>query len=145
LARIIASISSRFSIVFCIASHHLLSDTPPARADLNRRLLDKPGRVRDDAPVCTTEGKCEAGYFNAIPTTSGLDAQRKAVKTYLNGGDWKIVDEYTEVESGKRSERPELEKALAAARLHRASLVVSKVDRLTRSVAFLSRLLESRC
>jgi DNA invertase Pin-like site-specific DNA recombinase len=73
----------------------------------------------------------------------GLEAQREAVKTYLNGGDWKIVDEYTEVESGKRSERPELEKALAAARLHRASLVVSKVDRLTRSVAFLSRLLEA--
>ena len=58
-------------------------------------------------------------------------------------GDWQIVDEYTEVESGKRSDRPELDKALAASRLHRASLVVSKVDRLTRSVAFLSRLLEA--
>src|SRR5258706_4109529 len=73
----------------------------------------------------------------------GLDAQRAAVATYLNGGDWQIVDEYTEVESGKNSDRPALEKALAAARLHRASLVVSKVDRLTRSVAFLSRLLEA--
>jgi DNA invertase Pin-like site-specific DNA recombinase len=73
----------------------------------------------------------------------GLEAQREAVKTYLNGGDWQIVDEYTEIESGKRSDRPALEKALASARLHRASLVVSKVDRLTRSVAFLSRLLEA--
>ena len=73
----------------------------------------------------------------------GLEAQREAVKTYLNGGNWTIVDEYTEVESGKNSDRPALEKALAAARLHRASLVVSKVDRLTRSVAFLSRLLEA--
>jgi DNA invertase Pin-like site-specific DNA recombinase len=73
----------------------------------------------------------------------GLEAQREAVKAYLNGGDWQIVDEATEVESGKRSDRPALEKALAAARLHRASLVVSKVDRLTRSVAFLSRLLEA--
>ena len=73
----------------------------------------------------------------------GLDAQRAAVATYLNGGDWQIADEYTEVESGKNSDRPALEKALAAARLHRASLVVSKVDRLTRSVAFLSRLLEA--
>jgi hypothetical protein len=44
---------------------------------------------------------------------------------------------------GKRPDRPALDKALAAARLHRASLVVSKVDRLTRSVAFLSRLLEA--
>jgi DNA invertase Pin-like site-specific DNA recombinase len=73
----------------------------------------------------------------------GIEAQREAVKTYLNGGDWTIVDEHTEVESGKRSDRPALDKALASARLHRASLVVSKVDRLTRSVAFLSRLLEA--
>lgn len=73
----------------------------------------------------------------------GIEAQRAAVATYLNGGDWSIVAEFTEVESGKRSDRPALEQALAAARLHRAALVVSKVDRLTRSVAFLSRLLEA--
>jgi DNA invertase Pin-like site-specific DNA recombinase len=68
----------------------------------------------------------------------GLEAQRAAVATYRNGGNWQIADEFTEVESGKRSDRPELDKALAAARLHRCPLVVSKVDRLTRSVAFLS-------
>ncbi len=73
----------------------------------------------------------------------GLEAQRAAVATYLNGGNWRIADEFTEVESGRRSDRPELDKALAAARLHRCPLVVSKVDRLTRSVAFLSRLLEA--
>src|SRR3984893_13914205 len=73
----------------------------------------------------------------------GLEAQRGAVATYLNGGDWQIVAEFTEVESGKRADRPELDKALAAARLHRCPVVVSKVDRLTRSVAFLSRLLEA--
>ena len=73
----------------------------------------------------------------------GLDAQRAAVAAYLNGGNWKIIGEFTEVESGRRSDRPELDKALALARVHRAPLVVAKVDRLTRSVAFLSRLLES--
>ena len=73
----------------------------------------------------------------------GLDAQRQAVATYLNGGDWKIVEEFTEVESGKTSERPALDKALAVARLHRAAVVVSKMDRLTRSVPFLNRLLEA--
>jgi DNA invertase Pin-like site-specific DNA recombinase len=73
----------------------------------------------------------------------GLDAQRQAVAGYLNGGDWTIVQEFTEVESGKRSDRPQLDLALAAARLHRCPLVVSKVDRLTRSVAFLSRLTEA--
>jgi DNA invertase Pin-like site-specific DNA recombinase len=60
----------------------------------------------------------------------GLEAQKEAVKAYLNGGDWQIVDEYVEVESAKGGkDRPELDKALSAARLHRASLVVSKVDR----------------
>jgi DNA invertase Pin-like site-specific DNA recombinase len=73
----------------------------------------------------------------------GLEAQRQAVSNYLNGGIWEIISEFTEVESGRDADRPELDKALAAARLHRAALVVSKVDRLTRSVAFLSRLLEA--
>jgi DNA invertase Pin-like site-specific DNA recombinase len=73
----------------------------------------------------------------------GREAQEAAVTAYLNGGRWKLVAEFQEVESGKRSDRPELDKALAACRLHRAKLVVAKVDRLTRSVAFLSRLLEA--
>lgn len=73
----------------------------------------------------------------------GLEAQRQAVAAYLNGGDWQIVAEHTEIESGRRADRPELDKALAAARLHRCPLIVSKVDRLTRSVSFLSRLLEA--
>jgi DNA invertase Pin-like site-specific DNA recombinase len=73
----------------------------------------------------------------------GLDAQKQAVAVYLNGGNWRIVEEFTEVESGKRSDRPELDKALAAARLHRCPLIVSRVDRLTRSVAFPSKLPEA--
>jgi DNA invertase Pin-like site-specific DNA recombinase len=73
----------------------------------------------------------------------GLEAQRQAVANYLNGGDWKIIAEFTEVESGRRSDRPQLDAALKAARLHRVPIVVSKVDRLTRSVAFLSKLLEA--
>jgi DNA invertase Pin-like site-specific DNA recombinase len=73
----------------------------------------------------------------------GLEAQRQAVASYLNGGDWCIVREFTEIESGRRSDRPELERALACARLHHIPLVVAKVDRLTRSVAFLSKLLEA--
>jgi DNA invertase Pin-like site-specific DNA recombinase len=73
----------------------------------------------------------------------GVAAQRAAVERYLNGGDWRVVGEFTEVESGRRGDRPELDRALTAARLHRAPLVVAKVDRLTRSVGFLSRLLEA--
>src|SRR5262249_62273713 len=72
----------------------------------------------------------------------GIEAQRQAVATYLNGGNWRIIAEFTEVESGKRSDRPALEKALAAARVRQVPLVVAKVGRLTRRVAVLSRLLE---
>lgn len=73
----------------------------------------------------------------------GLEAQRAAVEAYLRGGEWRIAGEFVEVESGKNADRPELAKALTMARLHRAALVVAKVDRLTRSLAFLSRLLEA--
>ena len=73
----------------------------------------------------------------------GLAAQRTAVEDYLNGGRWKLCVEFTEVESGKRSDRPELAKALAACRLHKATLVIAKLDRLARNVAFVANLMES--
>lgn len=73
----------------------------------------------------------------------GLDAQRTAVHTYLNGGAWELVEEFVEVESGKRADRQQLAAALAACRLHRAVLVIAKLDRLARNVAFVSALMES--
>lgn len=73
----------------------------------------------------------------------GLDAQRADVARYLNGGDWKLIAEHVEVESGRRADRPELARALAACKAHRAALVVAKVDRLARSQGFLSRILEA--
>jgi DNA invertase Pin-like site-specific DNA recombinase len=56
---------------------------------------------------------------------NGMAAQRKAVEDYLNGGNWKLVAEFTEVESGKRNDRPELERALAACRKHKARLIIA--------------------
>ncbi len=73
----------------------------------------------------------------------GLEAQRRAVLDYLNGNGWEIVEEFTEIESGKRNDRPELLKALAACRLRRATLVIAKLDRLARNVAFISNLMDS--
>jgi DNA invertase Pin-like site-specific DNA recombinase len=67
----------------------------------------------------------------------GLDAQRSAVRDYLNGGEWTLVSEFTEIESGKLNERPELAKALAACRIHGATLVIAKLDRLSRDAHFL--------
>jgi DNA invertase Pin-like site-specific DNA recombinase len=73
----------------------------------------------------------------------GLEAQREAVRSYLNGGNWTLADEVTEVESGKRNDRPELDRALGLCRLYGATLVVAKLDRLARNVAFISKLMES--
>jgi DNA invertase Pin-like site-specific DNA recombinase len=73
----------------------------------------------------------------------GLDAQRKAVADHLNGGDWRIVAEFTEIESGKRSDRPKLAEALKACRVLGATLIIAKLDRLARNVHFISGLMES--
>jgi DNA invertase Pin-like site-specific DNA recombinase len=73
----------------------------------------------------------------------GLEAQRKAVADFLNGGRWTLVDEFTEIESGKRNDRQQLTAALAACKKLKAKLVIAKLDRLSRNVAFISALMEA--
>jgi len=73
----------------------------------------------------------------------GLEAQRKSVFDYLDGGRWSLVAEFTEIESGKRNDRPELEKALAACKKQKAKLVIAKLDRLSRNLAFIAALMDS--
>jgi DNA invertase Pin-like site-specific DNA recombinase len=72
----------------------------------------------------------------------GLEAQRTAVLAFINGNA-ELVGEFTEVESGKRSDRPELEKALVACKKQKAKLVIAKLDRLSRNLAFIATLMES--
>ena len=67
----------------------------------------------------------------------GLEAQEKAVRDYLGGNGWTIIKAYTEVESGRKGDRPELLKALAKCRLHKAVLIIARLDRLSRDAAFL--------
>jgi DNA invertase Pin-like site-specific DNA recombinase len=71
----------------------------------------------------------------------GLEAQQKAVRDYLSGGN--IVAEFIEIETGKRNDRPELDKALAECRRHKAKLVIAKLDRLSRNLAFIAALLDA--
>jgi len=70
----------------------------------------------------------------------GMDAQREAVARYLNGGDWKLIAEFAEVESGKRNNRQEMVKAIALCRKEGATLLIAKLDRLARNAAFLLNL-----
>jgi DNA invertase Pin-like site-specific DNA recombinase len=73
----------------------------------------------------------------------GLEAQKEAVSVYARQSGCYVAAEYTEIESGKRADRPELAKAIAHARRAKATLVIAKLDRLSRNVAFLANLMES--
>lgn len=73
----------------------------------------------------------------------GLDAQRKATAQFVISSDGTLSSEYTEVESGKVKNRPELIAAIEACRKSGAILLLAKLDRLARNVAFIANLLES--
>lgn len=71
----------------------------------------------------------------------GIEAQREIIQKYL--GQEKPIAEFVETESGKRTDRPKLAEALALCRKTKSTLIVAKLDRLSRNVAFTSKLLES--
>ena len=73
----------------------------------------------------------------------GLEGQKSAVAEYI-GRAGSLVAEYVEVESGRSKTRPELLKAIAHAKRSKATLVVAKLDRLARNVAFTSALMEAK-
>src|SRR6185437_3754761 len=73
----------------------------------------------------------------------GLDAQRQAVAAYAARLEGIIVAEFVEAESGKRNDRPELLAALAACRMHGPTLLIARLDRLSRDAAFLLSLRDS--
>lgn len=85
----------------------------------------------------STTGQGESGL--------GLEAQRMAVQAYLaaNAGA-ELVAEFTEIESGKKKNRPELAEALKLCKRRKATLIIAKLDRLARNVHFISGLMESR-
>ena len=72
----------------------------------------------------------------------GMEAQRAAVAQFTAAGSHASVAEFVEVESGRKADRPQLTAALAACRLHRATLVIAKLDRLARNVAFIANLMD---
>jgi DNA invertase Pin-like site-specific DNA recombinase len=73
----------------------------------------------------------------------GLEGQRATVEAYAAQTGAQIKASYIEVETGKRADRPELARGLAHSRRSRATLVVAKLDRLARNVAFTSALMRS--
>lgn len=140
------------------ASHVMLPPSSPDIARPTRRRFDTRRhwaclalhigvtsitQIWKDAIMCrvvtyfrvSTEGQGRSGL--------GLEAQREAVASLVQSRGWQTVAEFTEVESGKRNDRPELTAALHRAKVTGAVLVVAKLDRLSRNVAFLAALQES--
>jgi len=78
----------------------------------------------------------------------GLDAQKKAVMDYLNGQNWDLLREFTEIETGKGSnaltKRVILRDAITYTKKNNATLIIAKLDRLARNVLFIATLLESK-
>lgn len=72
----------------------------------------------------------------------GLEAQMKAVRDYLADKPGNLVEEFTEVESGRKADRPELSRALTLCRKQKATLLIARLDRLARNVHFISGLME---
>lgn len=73
----------------------------------------------------------------------GLDAQRQAVQDFARANGFLLADEYVEVESGRKQNRPVLLRALNSCKKQQATLLIARLDRLGRNVAFISRLMEA--
>ena len=74
----------------------------------------------------------------------GIEAQKETVTRFLNGGNWKLIAEFEEHESGKRNNRPKLKEALNKCKSTGATLVIARLDRLSRNSAFITALQESK-
>jgi DNA invertase Pin-like site-specific DNA recombinase len=99
-----------------------------------------------------TSGKKHSGKFVSYIRVStakqgesknGLEAQRVAIAKFLNGGRWELLTEFQEIESGRKNNRPALSEALTLCIKENATLVIAKLDRLSRSVSFVAKLIES--
>lgn len=103
--------------------------------------------MSDTRPAPRTENKFITYYRVSTDRQGrsglGLEAQQKAVRQYLSGKTADVVAEYVEVESGANNDRPKLKEALAACRREKATLLIAKLDRLARSVSFISNLMDS--
>jgi DNA invertase Pin-like site-specific DNA recombinase len=73
----------------------------------------------------------------------GISAQRQAIQNHLATDSGELLDEYVEVESGKRNDRPELQKSISRCKMSRATLIIAKLDRLSRNLAFIANLMDA--
>lgn len=90
------------------------------------------------------DGNFVAYYRTSTRTQDlGIEAQKAAVVSWLNGGKHQVIGEYEEHESGKNDERKQLQAAIALCKKRKATLVIAKMDRLSRDLAFIANLMKS--
>ena len=77
-------------------------------------------------------------------TGHGIEAQRRDINLYLNSHGGEVVEEFVEVMSGGREDRPELQSAIDLCKKKSCTLLVSKLDRLSRDVEFVARLCKDK-
>ena len=110
-----------------------------------------PEHGRTGAAAAMAKGRFKGWFVSYLQVATdrqdksgfSLKAQRKAVEDYLNGGSRILLAQFVEVETGKHDARPKLAEALAMCRRCGATLIIAKLDRLARNVAFISNLMES--
>lgn len=74
----------------------------------------------------------------------GLEAQRNVIDDHVHRGNWTVLNEFIEVESGRNDDRIQLKKALEACERTGAKLLVAKLDRLSRDLAFIANIMKTR-
>lgn len=90
------------------------------------------------------DGNFVAYYRTSTRTQDlGIEAQKAAVVSWLNGGKHQVIGEFEEHESGKNDERKQLQAAIALCKKRKATLVIAKMDRLSRDLAFIANLMKS--
>ena len=110
--------------------------------------MDKPTFTHKHAPKGPQIAANCTAYFRVSTDRQGksglgLEAQRHAVAEFIRSRGWILAGEFTEIESGRRKDRPKLAEAIAEAKRIKGKLVIAKLDRLARNVHFISGLMET--
>ena len=108
------------------------------------RLKTAEGAIDYGVPQVADRAEPFVSRIRAGLTGRTAELEDLAVEMYAKSNGAAVIAWYTEVESGKLADRPELAKALSHARRSKGTLVVAKLDRLARNVAFLSALMDSK-
>jgi len=100
-------------------------------------------------PICDSQTPLFVAYYRVSTDKQGrsglgLDAQTHSVEQFVTARGGVILRAFREIESGKRNDRPELQQAMALCHQKKAVLIIAKLDWLSRNVAFITNLIESR-